>query len=231
MARSATGRSVNLVDSDTDTDTERTPLLAGIPTPTTTVPAGLPPFHTLPIPQDNTSNDGDDDDEDDDSSAGPDPIAHLRAVLRPRVTLLALIIIFLVELGVGMVVPPANAIMESIICRKMHPDVFSPGSGTLGAAARRLAGGIVLTEEPTCKNPDVQGYLAMLRGWASTFECIPGIVGAVPYGILSDRWGRKGVLGLSIWGIWAGTAFTYVVYYFSEVVPLRAVWFASVFQL
>ncbi|GAB1311559.1 hypothetical protein MFIFM68171_01769 [Madurella fahalii] len=238
MARSATGCSVNPINTETDTETERTPLLAGIPTPTTTAPARLPALHTLLAPQDSASNDGDiDDDDDDGSSAGPDPVAHLRAVLRPRVTLLAFAIVFLVELGVGMVVPPANAIMESIICRQMHPEVFppglgpGPGFGTLAAATSRFAGGIVLTDDPACKTPDVQGYLAMLRGWASTFECIPGIVGAVPYGILSDRWGRKGVLGLSLLGIWVGTAFTYVVYCFSEVVPLRAVWFASAFQL
>lgn len=239
-----------LIDTETDTETERTPLLAGTPTPTTATPARPPAFPIPPasggnpITHDSSDSGDEDGNNDDDDGAAPDPLAHLRAVLRPRVILLVFAILFVVELGAGMIVPPTNAIMESIICRRMHPEVFSPPpftppppppspSGVVGQLARlrHIAGGIVLADDPVCKSPDVQGYLAMLRGWAATFDAIPGIVGAVPYGILSDRWGRKGVLALSLGGFWVGTGFGYGVYYFSDVVPLWVSWFSSLFQL
>jgi MFS family permease len=143
-----------------------------------------------------------------------------------------------------------NAIMESIICRQMHPDVFTPAppnppttspplllppnphhpnmsmATTVAGRLRYFPGGLVLSDDPVCKGPDVQGYLAMLRGWMATFECLPGIVGAVPYGVLSDRWGRRPLLGMSLGGIVGSVAFTYGVcefFFFS----FGCVWFGS----
>ncbi|KAK3311005.1 major facilitator superfamily domain-containing protein [Chaetomium strumarium] len=260
MTRTSGGRSVDRIDTATEADTERTPLLAGTPTPTATTP----PFLQEESSTATTAtyiNDPEDDNRS--SPADADPLSHLRAALRPRVILLCFVLIFLLELGIGMAVPPINAVMESIICRQMHPDAFSPppprpplsppsppdisplpppgtgtgiGSNNLAARLaehiiRHYAGGIVLSDDPICKSPDVQGYLAMLRGWSNTFECIPGIVGAVPYGILSDRWGRRPVLGLSVFGIVLSYVFMYAVFYFSNVVPLWMTWFSSAFQL
>ncbi|KAK4156780.1 major facilitator superfamily domain-containing protein [Chaetomidium leptoderma] len=242
MTRSP-GRSVDRID----TDTERTPLLAGTPTPTaSTSTRSLSPNTTI-------TNDDDNDDNDAAATANPNhPLTHLRAVLRPRVILLSMFLIFLLELAIGMYLPPANAIMESIICRQMHPDVFLPPSppslspspspnlttististiSTTVPSMRHYAGGIVLVDDPACKQPDVQGYLAMLRGWGMTFDCLPGIVGAVPYGILSDRWGRRPVLGLGVVGLVGSLGFNLLVFYFSDVVPLWATWLSSGFQL
>jgi hypothetical protein len=211
MARSPT-RSVHSVTEppeDTPLLAGETPLLAGTPTPTTST-STRSPFTT-------TTTIDDDDDGDNDAST------RLRALLRPRVILLSMILIVLVELCIAISVPAINAVMESIICRQMHPDVFSPPPLVTAPPAdamavmgenftRRFAGGIVLTDDPRCnEDKDVQGYLVMLRGWAAAFECIPGIVGAVPYGILSDRWGRRPVLGLSFVGLVASVGFTYLV--------------------
>ncbi|KAK4236022.1 major facilitator superfamily domain-containing protein [Achaetomium macrosporum] len=250
MTRTSGGRSVDRIDTATDTDTERTPLLAGTPTPTATTTS---PFLHETSTATTTTYVNDSEDDNDNNPANADPLTHLRAVLRPLVLLLAFVLVFLLELAVGMTIPPINAVMESIICRQMHPEVFSPpppsspvisppppgiGTGNNAVAARiaeriirHYAGGIVLSDDPVCKNPDVQGYLAMLRGWANTFDCIPGIVGAVPYGILSDRWGRRPVLGLAVFGVVLSFVFMYAVFYFSDVVPLWVTWFSSGFQL
>ena len=199
---------------DIDTTTDQTPLLAGTPTPTAAPPS---PSTRSPSPDPSTP-----------TNASSDPtttlITHnattiknkpLRAALRPRVILLSLVLVFLLELSIGMSIPPMNAVMESIICRQAHPDVFvppPPPPPSLGqAAVAGGGGGLVLTDDPRCKGPDVQGYLAVLRGWQATFECVPGIVGAVPFGVLSDRWGRRPVLGLSLGGIVGSVVFMYGV--------------------
>ncbi len=186
-----------------EAEEESAPLLAGTPTPTaprsTRSPSpSLPP--SSPASSSYTTSA--------DSAAAAAAKTHLRALLRPRVILLSLVLIFLLELSIGVSLPPMNAIMESIICRQLHPDVFSPPA----PAQRRFAGGgLVLTDDPVCKSPDVQGYLAVLRGWQATFDCVPGIVGAVPYGVLSDRWGRRPLLGLSLGGIVASIVWVYGV--------------------
>ncbi|AEO54581.1 hypothetical protein MYCTH_2297289 [Thermothelomyces thermophilus ATCC 42464] len=261
MAASSRARSVDLIDADT----ERTALLAA--TPTQTTPASTrsqsPGYRTSKsisqaVPN-NEDEDEDDGDNDAAASAASAAVNHLRALLRPRVVVLSIVLIFFIELGIGMGIPPTNAVMESIICRQMHPGIFLPPANTTappvhlpgpnvpelptstststtvaaaqGGKIRRFAGGVILVDDPTCKHPDVQGYLAMLRGWQNTFECFPGLMGAVPYGILSDRWGRRPVLGLGLAGISASVAFTYIIFYFSDVVPLWTTWFSAAFQL
>ncbi|KAL2133861.1 hypothetical protein VTI74DRAFT_1533 [Chaetomium olivicolor] len=237
------GDPTNPATAEYASDTERSPLLARTPTarkPTTTTTTA----------------------DDQDTSDGR--LTALRAVLRPRVILLSFVLVFLLELSIGMSTAPTNAVMESIICRQMHPEVFPPrssppvtspglpppppgppipdqnltslsGEGNLEAAAvgsiRYFAGGLILSDDPVCKGPDVQGYLAMLRGWQATFDCVPGIVGAVPYGVLSDRWGRRPVLALSLGGITLSLVWIYGIFFFSDVVPLWVTWFGSAFQL
>jgi MFS family permease len=130
----------------------------------------------------------------------------------------------------------------------MHPDLFSnatspsvSGNGNSNGSSalipvRHFAGGVILADDPVCKGPDVQGYLAMLRGWQATFESVPGMLTAVPYGVLSDRWGRRGVLGLSLGGISLGVVWTFGVCksFFSldlamiEVVEVSGVFFERV---
>ncbi|KAK3996392.1 major facilitator superfamily domain-containing protein [Cladorrhinum sp. PSN332] len=140
----------------------------------------------------------------------------LRTQLRAPVTFLAFTVLFLLELSAGMVVAPTSAIMESIICRHLHPDQLLPGENLI----RHFAGNLILIDDPICKSPDVQGRLAMLRAWGYTFECLPGILLSVPYGLLSDKWGRRPVMMLSLLGIVLGQVFTYFVYFWADYVPL-----------
>lgn len=212
---------------------ERAPLLAGTPTPVAAKPA-VAVASPVPSESHNVTVDVSSIDEENDAT-NTHPLAHLRALLRPRVLLLCFVVIFLLELAVGTVAAPTNAIMESIICRQMHPDVFltpSPvdptnpnatipiqlpdGDGgvvTIVARGvlRHFAGGLVLADDPVCKGADVQGYLVMLRGWQNMLDCVPGIIGTVPFGVLSDRWGRRPVMGLSLLGIVASVVWMYGV--------------------
>ena len=113
--------------------------------------------------------------------------------------LLALALIFALELSVGAFSPASAAIMERILCRDFYPE-FANGT----SSAEWIPDG-------DCKVPEVQAPLAMLRGWALTFEAIPALLSAVPWGILSDRWGRKPVMTIGVLGIVLNATFATLV--------------------
>ncbi|KAK0730321.1 major facilitator superfamily domain-containing protein [Lasiosphaeris hirsuta] len=146
-------------------------------------------------------------------SSDPVELERRRELLRPRVLILCMVIVFLLELGSGMAVAPTISIMERIICRQMQ------GHGT------------GLFDDCDLKANPVQDYLAMLLGWQLTFESIPGLLCAVPYGILSDRWGRRPVFLLGVIGECLNTIYTCLILAFPDIFPLWTVWFAWVFTL
>lgn len=118
---------------------------------------------------------------------------------RTSVLVLCFIIMFLLSFSVNICTPAWNAIMEAIICGELNPEISDQLTFT--------------DENPICKGPDVQGRLAMLRGWSATIECIPGIFLAMPLGLLADKWGRRPVLFLSFLG-------TFLMFLWYEVVFL-----------
>lgn len=108
-------------------------------------------------------------------------------------------ILFMIELAIGISTPAWNALLEQGICAEAYPEI-----------ARFLVAG---DESPLCKDPAVQGKLALYRGWGYTLDCLPTILLALPYGSLSDRWGRKPVAILAIVGIALGMLWYEVVFY------------------
>lgn len=117
-----------------------------------------------------------------------------------RVLIGAFSVLFLIELADGISTPAWNALLEKGLCAEAYPEI-----------ALFLAAG---DESPLCKDPAVQGKLALYRGWAYTLDCLPTILLALPYGSLSDRWGRKPIAILSIIGITLGMVWYEVVFYF-----------------
>jgi len=92
------------------------------------------------------------------SQSIPDEPGYL---YRQNVTLLCYAAIFLAQLGFGMMQPAWNNRMEDIICEGYLPQLDVGGPPFHGG-------------DPRCRDPAVQGKLAMLRGWQTTVECIPG---------------------------------------------------------
>lgn len=54
--------------------------------------------------------------------------------------------------------------------------------------------------ERFCKTDSIAQELAILRGWLVTFENISGIIVAVPFGLLADRYGRRLVAFVALGG-------------------------------
>ncbi|KUI63980.1 hypothetical protein VM1G_10759 [Cytospora mali] len=117
------------------------------------------------------------------------------------VIILAFSLIFMIELSVGISFPAWNALLEKGICAEIHPEL-----------SQILVAG---DENPMCKDAAVQGKLAMYRGWSYTLECIPTMLLAVPYGSLSDSWGRKPVTIMAFTGLVLVTVWYEAVFYFA----------------
>lgn len=112
-----------------------------------------------------------------------------------RVIGLSICAAFLIELGDFIQKAPTMRAVEDILCRKYYESMSPLGSHIS-----------LPIPEGDCKNAVVQGELAMLKGWDVTFSCIPGMLLAVPFGYISDRYGRKIVLLLSLLGVTLGLA-------------------------
>lgn len=98
----------------------------------------------------------------------------------------------LLEIGLYLIAIPMNQVLEGIICHNVSPAAPGPS-------------------DARCKDTTVQSELSFIRGWQVTFDTIPGLVTAVPYGIMADAYGRELVLGLSVLGGALAGSFTVLV--------------------
>lgn len=153
-----------------------------------------------------------------------------------RVVIVSIICVFLIELGDYMLRAPFMRILEDAVCRAYFKSVAPSGVD--------LA--LPIPEED-CKIAPVQSELANLKGWDLTFSCIPGILLAVPYGILADKYGRRPVLILSLLGNTFTLAFAMfvgksmaqsdshmanvVLGYYSDIINIRWFWAGNAFLL
>lgn len=76
---------------------------------------------------------------------------------------------------------PLNPILESIICRNAFADISGDA-------------------DPRCKSSLVQGELSFIRGWQLTFDFVPGMLTAMPYTLMANKYGRPYILLLAVVG-------------------------------
>ncbi|MCJ1478672.1 hypothetical protein MMC13_007353 [Lambiella insularis] len=94
--------------------------------------------------------------------------------------------ISLIMCGVYLELAPRTEIYESIICRAYYASID---------------GHEYNQSLQDCKVTAVQNKLALVKGGERLLELVPSIF-AIPYGLLANRWGRRNVLSLGLFG-WA----------------------------
>jgi hypothetical protein len=121
-------------------------------------------------------------------------------------------IVLLLSLGDQSQAIPHTRIMESVICyqyfEKADPSKLLLSREQVGPGA---IGGVA---EMWCKADEVQSQLAMLRGWQMTFDGVPSLVLALPFGWAADRFGRKpfvlaGLVSYVLRAVWVELVYVY----------------------
>ncbi|OWT43035.1 MFS transporter [Pochonia chlamydosporia 170] len=109
---------------------------------------------------------------------------------------MCVLFLFIVEVSTFIMQPPLQQVMEDRICGEIFPD-------------HEL--GIVSETDSRCKDNRVQKELAMLRSWEVSAEMFVPFFVQIPYGIIADKYGRRPVLFLALFGAVIQTAWVLLV--------------------
>lgn len=139
-----------------------------------------------------------------------------REKLRIRLMITLYAIILLVEMGSAMTQGPYTRIFESIACKHWYRDHDPSQLGSDGEVP-----------EDACKSSAIQSEVATIKGVMEFFDGVSSVLLAIPYGLLADRIGRKPTIMLSIPGFILNMAISLVVLWWSDIFPLRAIWFSA----
>jgi hypothetical protein len=162
-----------------------------------------------------------------------------------RLKLILFAMVLAVEIGFAFLEGPMVRVMESIACRQYYSEADPTKIGVNGQVPEEL-----------CKLAEIQAELAAVKGYHMFFDgllsrspmlraglnsngggyhvtlmltasFVVGALMAFPYGLLADRRGRKSTLVLGVPGFFLNSIITIAVLWFSDVLPLRAVWLSS----
>ncbi|KAL1855338.1 hypothetical protein VTK73DRAFT_8576 [Phialemonium thermophilum] len=127
------------------------------------------------------------------------------------VTLLTFIIFCLVLSGV-MALIPMGRLIEDAVCRRYY-------------------GSTEPVDESLCKVDEVQTELAWLGGLYALVNALVSLVVSFPWGMMSDRIGRKPIFRLSFASVGLGAVWTGTILYNSHIFPIRLMLLAPLFYV
>ncbi|KAF3221239.1 hypothetical protein TWF192_006973 [Orbilia oligospora] len=129
---------------------------------------------------------------------------------------------FVLESGDLLLKPAMVRIYEDTICRNYYAtqqhELFPAGEDV---------------PEEKCKIAPVQTELAFIRGLEPVFDAIPSLLVAIPLGMVADnpKIGRKPVFLAALMGPFCQMIWAVIVNRFSDIFPIRFVWFGSLFLI
>lgn len=130
---------------------------------------------------------------------------------------LVFVLVTIVDVGAFLAEPPKTRVFEANLCLRYYEE-YDPSKIEKDGSV----------PEALCKIDQVQQKLAMIFGWQDTFDAIPGLVLAIPFGALADKWGRKWIFVASLVGLQLNSAWILLICYFRSL-PLQMTWFSSAF--
>ena len=125
---------------------------------------------------------------------------------------------FLNYIAKHMVEVPTIKLFEQAICNRF----FETSENVI----QRV--GVNIPEE-YCKIAPIQSELAGLTGLKFTFDALPGLLTALYYGHIADRFGRRLVLALCCVGNMCALLWILFVCYSGLGLPVKLVWISSAF--
>ncbi|KAK3395901.1 major facilitator superfamily domain-containing protein [Sordaria brevicollis] len=140
---------------------------------------------------------------------------------------------FLFNMGTNIAGAPSLAILQGIICR----DYYEHGGGGVtgglghGGGMDGGGGGRLSFEDDKCKIAPVQSQVAEVQAWRDVWEIVPAVIMAIPFGVITDRIGRKKVLLLALFGILLNEVWVRLIFGFPSTFPIRLVWLGGLFQV
>jgi hypothetical protein len=102
---------------------------------------------------------------------------------------LCVVVIITADMANYLVQAPRTRLYESIVCTRYY-------AATEPSLVRKDGS----VPEGLCKLNLIQDEIAMVLGWQTMFENLPGILLTIPYGSLASIYGRKWVLVLALAG-------------------------------
>ena len=123
---------------------------------------------------------------------------------------------FLISFAKHVVEVPAIRLFEVAICTRYY--------ASQGVLHEHIS-------ESMCKIPVVQDELSVLTGWKFFFDNLPGLLTAIYFGKLSDKWGRRPILSLFCIGTICSYAWIVAICYANAKLPPRLIWASSAFIL
>lgn len=125
---------------------------------------------------------------------------------------------FMTYFSKHMVEVPMIRLFEQAICDRYYH--------SRGHSLSLLGGNV---DEASCKIPPVQNELAALTGLKFTFDALPGLLTALYYGSIADKFGRRLVLALCCAGTMCSLLWILFICYADTSLPIRLVWASSIF--
>jgi MFS family permease len=121
------------------------------------------------------------------------PIPELPPKKKKPWILLCVLVFFLiacVDVGAYLAEAPKTRVYEANLCIRYYEKHDPSKIGPDGSVVEEL-----------CKIDTVQQKMASIFGWQETFDAIPSILLALPYGALADKKGRKWVFVAALVGL------------------------------
>ncbi|KAG8406750.1 hypothetical protein J3458_021081 [Metarhizium acridum] len=129
---------------------------------------------------------------------------------------MCVLFLFIVEVSIFIMQPPLQQVMEDRICGEIYPD-------------HPL--GFMSETDGRCKDNRVQTELAMLRSWEVSAEMFVPFFVQIPYGIIADKYGRRPVLFLALFGAAIQTAWVLLVLGMPNSFPVWSILYGNIAYL